>query len=47
LSDLFADEEYDVLYVRSMGEHVDGLDGFNTIVDVEELKVAGLCSRIA
>ena len=32
---LSADEKDDVLDVRGVGEHVDGLDGGNTVVGVE------------
>ena len=44
---LSPDEENDVLDVRGVGKHVDGLDGGNTVVGIEVVQVAGLCGRVA
>ena len=44
---LSLDEENDVLDVRGVGKHVDGLDGGNTVVGIEVVQVAGLCGRVA
>ena len=44
---LSAYEEDNVFHVRGVGEHVDGLDGGDTVVHVQVVQVAGLGGRIA
>ena len=44
---LSTDEEDDVLDVRRVWEHIDGLDSGNTVVCVEVVEVTSLRSRVA
>ena len=44
---LAADEEDDILYMRCVGEHVDGLYGHDLVVGIEILEIACLGGGVA
>ena len=40
-------EQYDILYMWGVREHIDWLDGCHLIIYVHHLEVASLCGRVA